>query len=83
MSISATFSANGRWCWRWSYYDCPMLCTQVLNGMVRALKALTFTPGQEYDVVVVSFDARAKPPLAASKKQAMLREYGDSGVLNT
>jgi protein SCO1/2 len=60
------------------YYDCPMLCTQVLNGMVRALKVLTFTPGQEYDVVVVSFDAREKPPLAAAKKAAILREYGDS-----
>ena len=29
-----------------AYYDCPMLCTQVLNGMVRALKVLTFTPGR-------------------------------------
>ncbi len=62
------------------YYDCPMLCTQVLNGMVRALKALTFTPGQEYEVVVVSFDAREKPPLAAAKKEAMLREYGNSST---
>ena len=59
-----------------AYYDCPMLCTQVLNGMVRALKVLTFTPGQEYDVVVVSFDPREKPPLAAEKKVVYLRQYG-------
>ena len=59
-----------------AYYDCPMLCTQVLNGMVRALKVLTFTPGQEYDVVVVSFDPREKPPLAAEKKAIYLRQYG-------
>ncbi len=58
-----------------AYYDCPMLCTQVLNGMVRALKTLTFTPGQEYDVVVVSFDPREKPPLAAEKKAMYLRQY--------
>jgi protein SCO1/2 len=60
------------------YYDCPQLCTEVLNGMVRALKALTFTPGQEYDIVVVSFDAREKPPLAAAKKAKILEKYGDS-----
>ena len=59
-----------------AYYDCPMLCTQVLNGMVRALKVLTFTPGQEYDVVVISFDPREKPPLAAEKKALYLRQYG-------
>jgi protein SCO1/2 len=59
-----------------AYYDCPMLCTQVLNGMVRALKVLTFKPGEEYEVVVVSFDARERPPLAAEKKAAELRQYG-------
>ena len=59
-----------------AYYDCPMLCTQVLNGMVRALKVLTFTPGQEYDVVVLSFDPREKPPLAAEKKAMYVQQYG-------
>lgn len=62
------------------YYDCPMLCTQILNGTVRALKTLTFKPGQEYDVVAVSFDPREKPPLAAAKKAAMLREFGDAST---
>jgi protein SCO1/2 len=59
-----------------AYYDCPMLCTQVLNGMVRALKVLTFNPGQEYEVVVVSFDARERPPLAAEKKAMHMRQFG-------
>jgi protein SCO1/2 len=58
-----------------AYYDCPMLCTQILNGMTRALKTLTFEPGQEYDVVVVSFDPREKPPLAARKKLSYLKEF--------
>src|SRR6202000_256369 len=31
------------------YYECPMLCTQILNGLVRSLKAVTFTPGQEFE----------------------------------
>ena len=39
------------------YYECPMLCTQVLNGLVGSLEALTFNAGKEFDVVVVSFDA--------------------------
>jgi protein SCO1/2 len=59
-----------------AYYDCPMLCTQILNGMVRSLKTLTFEPGQEYDVLVVSFDPRERPPLAAEKKASYLKEFG-------
>jgi protein SCO1 len=59
-----------------AYYDCPMLCTRILNGMVEALKTLTFEPGQEYEVVVVSFDPRERPPLAALKKASYLKEFG-------
>jgi len=51
------------------YYDCPMLCTQVLNGMVSAFKVLPFKAGKEFDVVTVSFDPREKPHLAAAKKK--------------
>lgn len=59
-----------------AYYDCPMLCTQVLNGMIRAEKTLTFNPGQEYNVVVISFDPRERPPLAAQKKAMYMKEFG-------
>ena len=58
------------------YYDCPMLCTQILNGMVRAAKVLTFVPGKEYDVVAISFDARETAKLAAEKKALYLKRYG-------
>lgn len=57
------------------YYSCPMLCTQILNGLASSLKVLTFDAGKEYDVVAVSFDAREKPPLAATKKTALLSYY--------
>jgi protein SCO1 len=50
------------------YYNCPMLCTQVLNGMVGSFKTLAFQPGQEFEVVTVSFDSRETAPLAAAKK---------------
>jgi len=51
------------------YYDCPMLCTQILNGMVGAFKVMSFTPGVEYEVVSISFDPRENPSLAKRKKQ--------------
>jgi protein SCO1/2 len=66
------------------YYECPMLCTQVLNGLVGSLQALTFTAGREFDVVAVSFDPGETPPMAATARAAYLRRYGraaaDSGV---
>ena len=58
------------------YYDCPMLCTQILNGVVRAAKVLTFTPGKEYEVVAISFDAREKPADAAAKKAVYMKDFG-------
>ena len=58
------------------YYECPMLCTQILNGMVRAAKVLTFNPGEEYDVVALSFDARETPKEAAAKKAVYMKDFG-------
>jgi len=57
------------------YYSCPMLCTQVLNGVSGAAKALPFTIGKDFDVVYVSFDPRDTPETAAAKKEAQLRDY--------
>jgi protein SCO1/2 len=50
------------------YYQCPMLCNQILNGMVTAFKVMAFKPGEEFEVVTVSFDPRETPALAAAKK---------------
>ena len=58
------------------YYECPMLCTQILNGVVRAAKVLSFAPGKEYDVVAISFDARETPKEAAAKKAVYMKDYG-------
>jgi protein SCO1/2 len=57
------------------YYECPMLCTQVLNGMVSALGILTFDAGREFDVVAVSINPKEGPGLAAQKKQAYIERY--------
>ncbi|HXJ42362.1 MAG TPA: SCO family protein [Bryobacteraceae bacterium] len=58
------------------YYECPMLCTQVLNGVVRAAKVLRFTAGADYDVVAISFDARETPAQAAAKKAVYMKSFG-------
>ena len=58
------------------YYECPMLCTQVLNGLVTALGVMNFEPGREFEVVAVSFNPREGPGLASQKKAAYLERYG-------
>lgn len=58
------------------YYECPMLCNLVLNGMATALKPLDFTPGREFDILTISIDQRETPSLAAAKKQEYLQSYG-------
>ena len=58
------------------YYQCPMLCSEELNGLVGALQMVKFTPGKEFDVVVVSIDPSEQPALAAAKKASYLKRYG-------
>jgi protein SCO1/2 len=61
------------------YYECPMLCTQVLNGIASVLATLDEKVGREFDVVAVSIDPREKPPLAAAKKAAYVDRYKRQG----
>ncbi len=62
------------------YYDCPMLCTQVLNGEVESFRNVPFTLGQDYEAISVSFDPRETPQLAADKKQVYAMDYKRPGV---
>jgi len=62
------------------YYNCPMLCTQVLNGMAGSFKGLGFNVGDQFEVVTVSFDARDTYELAAKKKELYLRKLGQSNA---
>lgn len=63
-----------------AYYQCPRLCTLVLNGLVQGMLEMNFDAGKEYNVVVVSFDPREDWRLAASKKDAYLKRYGRPGA---
>jgi protein SCO1/2 len=59
-----------------NYYRCPMLCTLELNGLVHGMKGLSWTPGDQFTVVTVSFDTRETPSLARAKKQSYLEDLG-------
>jgi len=57
------------------YYECPMLCSMTLNGLVKSMRPMTFSIGKDFEVVTVSFDPREKPELAAAKKAVYVNDY--------
>lgn len=63
------------------YYECPMLCNEVLNGLTGSLKGISLDAGKDFDVVAISFDKREndKPDLAKNKKAAYVERYGRPG----
>jgi protein SCO1/2 len=62
------------------YYQCPMLCSQVLSGLTSSLGVLSFNVGREFNVVTVSFDPRDTPAAANETKQRMLKRYHRPGA---
>jgi protein SCO1/2 len=61
-------------------FRCPMLCTEVLNGLVRALLDVPLAPGSDFDIVTISFDPRETPEMAAAKKHTYVERYGKPGA---
>ncbi len=57
------------------YYNCPMLCDEIQQGVVGTLRMLSFNPGRDYQVVFISFDPRETPEMAAEKKQKDLAHF--------
>jgi len=62
------------------YYNCPMLCGEVLSGLESALRVLKFEVGKEFEVLTVSFDPRETPDMATKKKAEFLKRYGRPGA---
>ena len=50
------------------YYDCPIVCPVVLQRMLESFNDLEYTLGDEYNVLVVSFDPTETPTHASSAK---------------
>jgi protein SCO1/2 len=58
------------------YFQCPMLCSEELNGLTSALRMVKLTPGKDFDVIVVSIDPAEGPELADAKKRSYVKRYG-------
>jgi protein SCO1/2 len=58
------------------YFRCPQLCSETLNGLVRALRSISFDAGKQFQVVVFSFDAADSPAAALEKKRQVVQRYG-------
>jgi protein SCO1/2 len=58
------------------YYQCPMLCSEELNGLTSALQMVSFVPGKDFSVIVISIDPTETTDLAAAKKRTYLKRYG-------
>ena len=62
------------------YYDCPMLCGQIVNALTATLRTMSLDAGRDFEVVLVSFDPRETPELAAKKKAEYLARYDRAGA---
>jgi len=64
------------------YYNCPMLCTQVLNALDRSLEEIPMTIGKDFNVITVSIDPTDRPVLAEAKQAVYVGMYGRPGAAN-
>lgn len=62
------------------YFECPMLCTLELNGLIRNLRALSLSAGKEFEIVTVSIDPAETPALARAKKKGYVARYNRPGA---
>src|SRR5207237_1110918 len=62
-----------------AYFKCPMLCTEVLNGLFDSLPKSGLSPDQ-YEIVIASFDTRETPEMASGKRKHYLEAYGRPGL---
>jgi len=58
------------------YYNCPMLCSEEMDGLTGALEMVHLVPGKDFQIVVISIDPSETPKLAAQKKAFYLKRYG-------
>lgn len=58
------------------YYNCPMLCSEEMDGLTSALEMVHLVPGKDFQIVIISIDPTETPKLAAAKKAFYLRRYG-------
>jgi protein SCO1/2 len=58
------------------YYNCPMLCSEEMDGITSALEMVHLVPGKDFQIVIISIDPAEGPEVAAKKKAFYLKRYG-------
>lgn len=58
-----------------AYYRCPMLCSLVLDGVAKAMRAAGRRPGRDFVAVTVSIDPEETPEKAREKRQKVMRHF--------
>lgn len=64
------------------YFECPALCTEVLNGELRTMDAISLNLGKDFDAVTVSFEPKDTPDLAKAKRDVYVGQYGRPGAVD-
>jgi len=64
------------------YYNCPMLCSEEMDGLASALEMVKMNPGKDFEVIVISIDPSETPDMAAKKKAFYLKRYGRPETAN-
>jgi len=64
------------------YYNCPMLCSEEMDGIASALEMVKLTPGKDFDIIILSIDPTETPQLAARKKNYYVKRYGRPETAN-
>ena len=59
-----------------NYFECPMLCTLVLNGLAESLKNLTLNPGEDFQVITIDINPNEKTLFANQKKKNYVNGFG-------
>lgn len=64
------------------YYTCPMLCDQILEGVVRGLRPLSLKPGRDFDIVAISINPSEGPADALKKENQYVKLYSSAAAPN-
>jgi len=64
------------------YYNCPMLCSEEMDGLASALEMVKMNPGKDFEVIIISIDPTETPELAAKKKAFYVKRYGRPETAN-
>jgi protein SCO1/2 len=64
------------------YYNCPMLCSEEMDGLAGALEMVKMNPGKDFEIIIISIDPSETPELAAKKKAFYVKRYGRPETAN-